>query len=128
MESLSVTDRTLAKWFIHQHVSDDQLGRASPFFHRLVAATFCGRAPARPTVRHVNGKRLPTYEAFNKGGFVRHIDGNTANNEAANLAWVALEDAMTNFDEWVTDYDILLDEDEKRLVADPEWRSGLIFG
>ena len=127
MDSLSPTDKIMAKFYIQQHVPDDQFGRASPLFHRLIAATFCGSAPVRPTASHVNGTHLPTYAAFDKGGFVRHIDGNPANNWAANIAWVTLEDAMANFDSWVTDYDILLDEDEKRLVADPAWRNGLVF-
>jgi len=128
LDSLSTTDKILSKWFIQQHVPDAQFGRANPFFHRVMAATWCEHKPVRPTTRHVDAKRIPTYGAFDSGGFVRHVDGDTTNNASVNLCWVSLEDAMINFENWTTDYDILLEPEELLLVADPAWRRGLIFG
>jgi len=128
MDSFTVTERVMTKLYMQQHVPDGEFHRSSPHMHRIVAATFCGTAPVCPSARHVDEVKRPKYGANNKGGFVRHKDGNTANNEATNIEWVTLEEAMANYDDWVVDFDILLDDEEKRLVADPEWRRGLTFG
>jgi len=62
-----------------------------------------------------------------EGGFVRHVDGNTMNDAAWNLELLSLCEAMANFHEWTTNWDVELDEQEIALVRDDEWRGGLIF-
>jgi hypothetical protein len=38
-----------------------------------------------------------------------------------NLCYVDVEDAMVNFDTWVTNWDTVLTEEEKLLIQDDSW-------
>jgi hypothetical protein len=60
-----------------------------------------------------------------RGGFIRHINGNTLDNRPDNLARVSLHEWLENFENWQVDWDLDLTETEIRLVLKPEWRSGL---
>jgi len=128
MKTFSTTDRIIAKFAKQQHTQERQLHRVCVPMHRIVAITFCGGSAAYPTARHVDGtSSAPALRAKNEGGFLRHKNGDAADNQANNLEWVSLQAAMDHFDDWVTDWDITLTATERALVADPVWRAGLRF-
>ena len=58
---------------------------------------------------------------------IRFLNGNTKDFSSSNLCYVDVEDAMVNFDTWVTDWDSGLTDEEKVLVQENSWRRGLVF-
>ena len=59
---------------------------------------------------------------------IRFVNGNMKDCSSFNLCYVNVEDAMVNFDTWVTDWDSGLAEEEKVLVQEEKsWRRGLVF-
>ena len=50
--------------------------------------------------------------------FIRHINGDTHDNRAENLAWVTLKNAFKNMSTWKVDWVIYLHEEEIRFVKD----------
>jgi hypothetical protein len=59
--------------------------------------------------------------------FICFLNGNMKDCSSSNLCYVDVEDAIDNFDTWVTDWDSGLNEEEKLLVQDKSWRRGLVF-
>ena len=53
---------------------------------------------------------------------IRFLNGNTKDRSSSNLYYVDVEDAMVNFDTWVTEWDSGLTEEEKVLVQDKSWQ------
>jgi hypothetical protein len=60
-----------------------------------------------------------------QGFFVRFNNGDKADCRIDNLEFVKLKDAVENIGTWTTDWDMKLTEEEKALVMDATWRSGL---
>ena len=52
---------------------------------------------------------------------IRFINSDTKDTSPSNLCYVDVEDAVVNFDIWVTDWDFGLTEEEKVLVQDKSW-------
>ena len=50
--------------------------------------------------------------------FIRHINGDTHDNRAENLAWVTLKNAFKNMSTWKVDWVIYLNEEEIRKVKE----------
>ena len=50
--------------------------------------------------------------------FIRHINGDTHDNRAENLAWVTLKNALMNISTWKVDWVIYLNEEEIRMVKE----------
>jgi hypothetical protein len=50
-------------------------------------------------------------------GFIRFLNGNTADCRVANLQFVSLRDTFLHFDDWVVDWDINLTKDEIETVV-----------
>ena len=125
-QSLNLTDRILVKWNI---VMATQMQPADePFMHRAICSTFNGDPPANTPASHPLAEKIGQFKTPpDVGGFVRHKDMNSSNNEATNLEFVTLEDAIAHYHEWVVDYALLLTDEESALVADAAWRSALLF-
>jgi len=126
VDSLNLTDRILVKWNVimasQLHLGDQ------PLMHRAVCASFNNPPPAHTPASHPLAEKIDQFKTLPEiGGFVRHKDGDTANNNAINLEFVTLKDAMAHYDDWIVDHDFLLTEEESALVADPVWRNALVF-
>jgi hypothetical protein len=55
------------------------------------------------------------------------MNNDTKDTSSSNLCYVDVEDAMVNFDTWVTGWDSGLTEEEKTLMEEKLWRRGLVF-
>ena len=76
--------------------------------------------------RNIIGKVILKKWTDRDSQLIRFLNGNTKDC-SSNLCYVDDEDAMVNFDTWVTDWDSGLTEEEKALVQDKSWRRGLVF-
>ena len=77
--------------------------------------------------RNAIGKAILKKWADRDSQFIRFLNGNMKDCSSSNLCYVDVEDAMVNFDTWVTDWDSGLTEEEKALVQDKSWQRGLVF-
>ena len=50
--------------------------------------------------------------------FIRHINGNTLDNNIHNLAWCSVYDALEHIDDWTTDWMCYVTEKEAQFVRD----------
>ena len=55
-----------------------------------------------------------------RGMFIRHLNGNTSDSYASNLAGCTISEALVHIDEWSTDWVCFLNEDEKQLRENVE--------
>ena len=59
-------------------------------------------------------------------GFLRFVDGNKSNGHDINLNLIPLVLMLDHFDDWTTDWDSELTDDEIKLVKEPKWREGIV--
>ena len=53
-----------------------------------------------------------------RGMFIRHLNGNTSDSYASNLAECTIYEALVHIDEWSADWVCFLNEDEKQFVRE----------
>lgn len=56
--------------------------------------------------------------ARERNQFIRHINGNTLDNNIHNLAWVNAYDALVHVNDWTTDWACYVTEEEAQFVRD----------
>ena len=72
------------------------------------------------------GKAILKKWADRDSQVIRFVNGNMKYCSSSNLFYVDVEDAIVNFDTWVTDWDSGLTEEEKVLVQEKSWRRGVV--
>ena len=75
-----------------------------------------GFVPAMNRNISIVGKVILKKQAERDSQLIRFLNGNMKDCSSSNLCCVDVEDAMLNFDTWVTDQDSGLTEEEKALV------------